>query len=113
MSYYPDEVRDVGFVQGIELLRAKMMQLGFTAESTIWTRGNLDSTAMNHAHLKMGAPKLFEYWQVRDVRTAVDLLSGSSRGYCEVSKSLPGFMAHNPVHDCARDALMLRYYVEE
>lgn len=114
MSYYPDPVRDTGFVDGLKQVRFKMDQAGFSPHSTVWTRGNLDSTAVNHANLKMDAPKLFEYWQVRDVRTAVDLLSCSDTGYCAFSKSLPPtFTKHNPIHDCALDALMLKYYLEE
>jgi hypothetical protein len=48
----------------------------------------------------------------RDMRTAVDLLSGGTNGYCDVVH--PKFnradvIKHHPVHDCALDAMMLLY----
>lgn len=52
------------------------------------------------------------YAQWRDIRTAVDIMYGSTNGYCSVEH--PDFARHNvikhhPVHDCALDVMMLLY----
>lgn len=80
--------------------------------NVIFTRGGLDYSALEHAAEMYGIELPFKYWDIRDVRTAVDLLSGSTRGYCETTVSLEGLEKHHPVDDCVIDALMMKYYKE-
>lgn len=51
------------------------------------------------------------FWNQRDIRTAIEALS-LVRKMCETplpKGSLNGFVAHDSVHDCAKDILMLKY----
>jgi hypothetical protein len=52
------------------------------------------------------------YAMWRDVRTAVDILYGTTNGYVEVDHPLfdrTAVIKHHPVHDCALDAMQLLY----
>lgn len=51
------------------------------------------------------------FWNQRDLRTAIEALS-LTRKLCTTPLprgTLNGFVAHNSVHDCAKDILMLKY----
>lgn len=51
------------------------------------------------------------FWNQRDLRTAIEALS-LTRKLCTTplpKGTLDGFIAHNSVHDCAKDILMLKY----
>lgn len=51
------------------------------------------------------------FWNQRDVRTAIEN-NLNVRGMCECplpAGTLDGFVAHNSIHDCAKDILMLLY----
>jgi hypothetical protein len=61
---------------------------------------------------KFALQPLTDYNRWRDVRTAVDILCGTTNGYTDVV--YPGFeraavIKHHPVHDCALDAMQLMY----
>ena len=56
----------------------------------------------------------YNHW--RDIRTAIDILYGTTNGYCAVD--CDGFdksmvTKHHPVHDVCYDAMMLLYGVEQ
>lgn len=79
---------------------------------TMWARGSLDQLVIDSLAKKLDMQPITGYSMWRDVRTAVDLLTGSTNGYCEVNH--PQFeraqvIKHHPVHDCALDAMMLMY----
>lgn len=79
---------------------------------TIWTRGSLDQFVIDDLAKQIGHELIAPYNMYRDVRTAIDIFSGSTNGYCDVD--FPGFerhnvIKHNPVHDSAYDAMMLVY----
>lgn len=79
---------------------------------TIWTRGSLDQMVIDHLARQCGMDPIMPYNKYRDVRTAVDIFTGSTNGYCKVD--FPGFesynvLKHNPVHDSAYDAMQLIY----
>ena len=72
--------------------------------STIMSRGLIDERFVNTCFLSFNKPRIFNYWQFRDTRTALDLLCGTSEGpRCD----LDGFIKHNALHDAAADALRL------
>lgn len=78
--------------------------------STVWARGSLDQMAIDSLSRNCKMPSIAHYANWRDVRTAIDCLTGSTNGYCKVD--YPGFesynvIKHHPVHDCALDAMML------
>lgn len=74
----------------------------------MWARGSLDQMAIDSLANKAGIDVIAPFNRWRDVRTAVDMLTGSTNGYCEVADlDWDKVAKHHPVHDCALDALML------
>lgn len=101
--------RDVSVVEGFESLRVWYNNKRNGVVLPIWTRGSLDQMALDSLCHSFDIEPLAPYNAYRDIRTAIDLIypDGSS-GYVEI----PDFdrdqvIKHNPVHDCAYDALML------
>lgn len=87
---------------------------GYNRKSSwVWTRGAMDAMVTEHACHQVGRAPLFPFWVVRDVRTAVDIIAGTDRGYCKVDAAMPDVQKHHPVHDCAYDAMMIKYPVIE
>lgn len=82
-------------------------------DALIWARGSLDQMVIDSLTLKLGMDRILPYNKWRDVRTGVECLcSTANNGYCEIDH--PTFAKHNvikhdPVHDCAYDAMMLLY----
>jgi len=79
---------------------------------TMWARGSLDQMVIDSLSKKVDMQPITGYNMWRDMRTAVDILSGSSNGYCDIEH--PTYkrhetIKHHPVHDCALDAMMLIY----
>jgi hypothetical protein len=97
---------------GIQILKDYMNKYPNAKNQTMWTRGSLDQMATDSLCVKLDIAPLSGYNMYRDVRTAVDILTGSTNGYCNVEH--PDFnrasvIKHHPVHDCALDAMMLMY----
>ena len=81
-------------------------------EQTMWARGSLDQMAIDSLAKKLDLQAITHYSKWRDVRTAVDIMYGTTNGYCKVEH--PTFRdsmvsKHHPVHDCALDIMMLLY----
>lgn len=86
--------------------------------SVLWSRGNafdipllIDLIRNKHKTRETFDIEPVRFWNIRDVRTAIErtLLT---RGVCECPLpmgTMPGFIAHDAIHDCARDILMLIY----
>lgn len=103
---------DIEPAAAIDMLKIWSQQYPRHKECLIWARGSLDQAVLGSMHRKLGQEDLFNYGRWRDVRTAVDLLTGSTNGYCDVNH--PDFntsmvLKHNPVHDCAYDIMMMLY----
>ena len=86
----------------------------------VWARGNLDELLYRALEFQITGNRddtVFAYNRWRDVRTAVDFLTGSSNGYCKVDH--PEFNSeidvtkHDPVDDCALDIMMMIYGVKK
>lgn len=97
--------------QGIKLLQDYCSK---HKSKTIWTRGSLDQMAIDHLARQVDMELIMPYNAYRDCRTAIDIFTGSTNGYCKVN--YPGFesynvIKHNPCHDAAYDAMMLTYGV--
>jgi len=74
----------------------------------VWARGNLDQVVFCSLETTCGLDNILPFWRWRDVRTAVDLMTGSSNGYATVENFDPVIVhKHNPIHDCAYDVLMM------
>lgn len=112
-SFKPNPELDMPFQKGMDQIRGVFSFFGCDKNSTIWTRGTLDSVATEHAFKSLGLTSPYPYYRVRDVRTAIDILYGSDNGYCKTSLAMPGLTKHDPVHDVSEDAVMLRYGIAE
>jgi len=101
---------DVKFEEGYELFR-KWIKDNDDKKSVVWARGNLDQLVVDDIEEQLEIEPVFHYTRWRDVRTAIDFLTGSDTGYCKI----PGFdpkakvYKHDPIHDCAYDVMMLLY----
>ena len=79
---------------------------------TMWARGSLDQMAIDSLAVKFDMEEITGYNMWRDVRTAVDILFGTTNGYVEVVHPLfqrHEVIKHHPVHDCALDVMQLLY----
>ena len=86
----------------------------------VWARGNLDELLYRALEFQITGSRddtVFAFNRWRDVRTAVDFLTGSNNGYCKVDHPEFNFdidvTKHDPVDDCASDIMMLIYGVKK
>ena len=103
---------DVTVENGFKQFYDYMAKFPNSHDQAMWARGSLDQMAIDSLARKFDLEPLTRYNMWRDVRTAVDILYGTSDGYCDVDH--PSFkrhevIKHHPVHDCALDAMMLMY----
>jgi hypothetical protein len=114
-SYIPDK-NDKPLAEGVAALHEWANSKNDKA-SWVWARGSLDDVILQAAERQVKVEPVFAYSRWRDVRTAVDLLTLSKNGYCEVGH--PEFLyerdvtKHNPIDDCALDIMMLLYGKEK
>lgn len=111
VSFVPNST-DVTAEEGLTLLHNYMNKYPNADKQTMWARGSLDQMAIDSLAVKVDMQQITGYNVWRDVRTAVDVLYGTSNGYVEVEH--PTFkrhevIKHHPVHDCALDAMQLMY----
>ena len=95
---------------GIDKIVQYMNKFENSKEQIMWARGSLDQVVIDSLCKGVDKPTITEYYNWRDVRTAIDILYGSSNGYCEVDH--PEFNRemipkHLPYHDCCLDVMML------
>jgi len=75
---------------------------------TIWIRGNMDQPMFDSLSKAVSTEPIMRYNNYRDLRTAIDIMYGSSNGYCEVEDfSKDKVIKHHPVHDICYDVMML------
>jgi hypothetical protein len=115
LSFKPSD-NDYIIDDGIESMRKWSKQFDLNDKCWVWARGNLDQLVLDSVEEKLEIEPVFFFSRWRDVRTAVDLMTGSTTGYCKIDYD--GFnpelhiTKHNPVDDCVLDAMMLMYGVE-
>ena len=103
---------DILAEDAITILHNYMNKFPNAQKQTMWARGSLDQMVIDSLAKKLAMQPITDYNMWRDVRTAVDLLYGTTNGYCEVDHPLferAQVIKHHPVHDCALDAMMLMY----
>jgi len=103
---------DMKAEDGITAMHNYMNRIPNAQKHTMWARGSLDQLAIDSLAVRCEMQQITSYAAWRDIRTAVDILTGATNGYCDVD--YPGFerhevIKHHPVHDCALDAMMLMY----
>jgi hypothetical protein len=110
-SFTPSD-QDVIFEDGYEAMRKWVDSKG-EKNTWVFARGNLDQLVLDDIEEQCGLKPVWPFNLWRDVRTAVDLLHGSTNGYVDVD--YPGFNSklhitkHNPIDDCLLDAMMICY----
>ena len=110
-SLVPKET-DVTVIDGLNILKSYISKHP-EKEQTFWARGSLDQMVIDSLCVSAEQDPIAPYNVWRDVRTAVDLITETSKnGYCEIVH--PTFQRHNvikhhPTHDCALDVMMLIY----
>lgn len=103
---------DMTVENGMQKIYDYMAQFPKAKEQTMWARGSLDQLVIDSLCLKFGLEEITRYNMWRDVRTAVDILYGTTNGYAEIDHPLfkrHEVIKHHPVHDCALDAMQLMY----
>jgi hypothetical protein len=103
---------DVSVVDGMQKFYDYMAKFPNAHKQTMWARGSLDQLAIDSLAVKFGLEEITPYHMWRDVRTAVDILFGTTEGYTDVDHPLferHNVIKHHPVHDCALDAMQLMY----
>lgn len=111
VSFDPSR-EDMTAENAINALKAYMAKFPNAEKQTMWARGSLDQLVIDSLCVKLGMQEITGYNMWRDVRTAVDILFGTTNGYVEVDHPLfkrHEVIKHHPVHDCALDAMQLMY----
>ena len=103
---------DVIAEDGFTILHNYMNQYKDANKQTMWARGSLDQMAIDSLAKKVDCIPITGYNMWRDVRTAIDIMYGTTNGYVDVDHPLfkrHEVIKHHPVHDCALDAMQLMY----
>ncbi len=111
-SFKPNAELDVKFEDGYESFRSWVHTKN--DKDWVFARGNLDQLVMDSIEEQIETDPIFPYARWRDVRTAIDFLSGTTNGYCQIEyegfDSYNHITKHDPIDDCILDAMMLMYY---
>ena len=112
LSVSPSEI-DVSAEKGIKTVKEYIRENSTNNKEICWIRGTIDQTCTESLCRAMGVPPLFEYYQFRDIRTALDLIKETTkRGYCKIPDfDIKNVDKHNPIHDVSLDVMMLIYGV--
>jgi nitric oxide reductase large subunit len=103
----PDDIKVEEGIAAIKKYINKYAQ-GKLNNETMWARGSLDQMAIDSLTNKCGVEPIINFARWRDMRTAIDMLTGSTNGYCKVANlDMNLVLKHHPVDDCALDILML------
>ena len=103
---------DMTVSNGMQKFYDYMAKFPNAKQQTMWARGSLDQMVIDSLAVKFDLEEITGYNMWRDVRTAVDIMFGTTTGYVEVDHPLfkrHEVIKHHPVHDCALDAMQLMY----
>ena len=106
-SFTPNK-DDLSVIEGLEKI---VEYIGKDRETTFWARGSLDQMAIDSLCKVAGVELIAPYHVWRDIRTALDCLTETSKqGYCQLKIPFDvgsNVIKHHPTHDCAYDIMML------
>lgn len=116
VSFRPNKTIDVKFEDGYEQMR-KWANSFNEPNSWVWARGNLDQLILDSFEEQLEIEPIWPFSRWRDVRTAIDILYETDKGYINVV--VPPWIdafdpsvhvtKHNPIDDCAFDIMQLLY----
>jgi len=92
-------------------LRAWIKGTGYSfKEGWAWARGpHFDFPKIESMYRDLGQFQPINGFAIRDVRTAIDVLTGSLNGMYGLNEGTPkGFIKHHALHDAALDVLRLK-----
>jgi hypothetical protein len=109
----PDDVSAVG---AFRMLSEYIRRVPNAENQTFWQRGSLDQVVLDSLCRALYEEPIVRYSNWRDVRTAIDILYGSTNGYVEIDH--PEFnkdlvLKHHPSHDICLDVMQLLYGKEK
>lgn len=111
-SLYPSK-DDVTLEEGFKQFREWAQKFDDYKTAWVWARGNLDQLIVDSIEDQLKIEPVFYFNRWRDVRTAIDFLTNSSNGYCDVNYENFNpeihITKHDPVDDCIYDIMMLVY----
>ena len=110
ISVFPSS-NDVTAEKGIKILREYIRDNTIEKNEICWIRGTLDQILLDSLCKDLKVPFIFNYYQYRDVRTALDLIKETTkRGYCKIPNfDFKQVVKHDPRWDVVLDAFMLMY----
>nr|DAX97105.1 MAG TPA: exonuclease [Caudoviricetes sp.] len=77
--------------------------------SWVWSRGiAFDMPKLESAFHYAGIDNAVNFWMARDIRTYIDLLTGSERGQYIMEHEPKEFIKHHCLHDCAHDVAIMQ-----
>ena len=88
-------------------LKTYLEQNGYSSKTDyVFSRGLIDQRWLDTLCEDFGVSEpLIPYWNFRETRTALELLTGNPNGRVFIDEKT--FIKHNALHDCAMDALRL------
>lgn len=107
MSLIPSD-KDLSAKDGLNDLGDYIKSINGGYNYPIYQRGYLDGSIIVGLSESVGVKCPMNPFRFRDVRTIIDVLYGSTDGYCDVDgfdKSI--VKKHDPIHDIAKDAIMI------
>jgi len=115
ISLHPSD-KDVPALEAFQKLYDYVTRIPNAQNQTFWQRGSLDQCALDSFCRAIDKEPITRYSNWRDVRTAVDILYGSTNGYVNVEH--PEFdpnkvQKHHPAHDICLDVMQLLYGKEK
>ncbi|CAB4127286.1 exonuclease [uncultured Caudovirales phage] len=116
VSLIPDPIIDVSPLSAYNILQAYVNKYPNINNQTFWARGSMDQVCIESFCKSLDKEPVSSYNNWRDVRTAVDLLYGSTNGYCDIDHpefSRDMVIKHTPYHDVCLDVMMLIYGKEK
>lgn len=102
---------DVPFEQGLDQITRFVATSGVIWKSSYnWSRGSsFDFPKIEHAYRHTNLKLPYNTWRIRDVRTYMDILAGSTNGMYQLKNGEPkSFTKHHALHDAALDALKMK-----
>jgi len=112
-SLMPSDL-DVDAASGLDTLRAYINKNSKPNENNlVLARGCLDPMVLESLARSAGVQPITPHYMWRDVRTLVDLLANTTKGYVDIKNFDHDVYAtkHVPAHDCALDILQIMYHV--
>lgn len=103
---------DVSAKEGLQIIKDYISKTPLKKNQTMWARGSMDQCCLDSLAKAVDIDPLVRYNKWRDIRTAIDLLYGSSDGYTDIehdSFNNDEIIAHLPYFDVLRDAMMIMY----